>query len=461
MYFHDIKEAIIKSSPSEYQTLVDRCITNFNIEKDNIMEAINEVLLYIPGSFFQLALIIDLSQNIKEFSTIFINNIQVLTEKNINDNQLINLLLNILFLEKYQLIKRGETDKILKLNKIEDLGSFLKSGTQHLVIIAKTRKETDIPLNLTFEDIVFDSELIIQINKKITHFIQCKNYFNDVNADALLTAQLINYFSFSTVDCRFFLINYFCSEDYIQLLYGMFLKIDTTEKAQFYAIFLLLTRLENFLKQFYELVPRFKQYFKDTNNKESQQYFNTLMALLYERFYYPTNEMSSFYKESCQYDPLYSQTEAEMYSNLLDDDIVIEMLKFSDLKQLKKYLNPKFHHFLINEKVIEESKINLKDMIHENSFEKIQALNKEDFFNAFFSISKHSISHFLTYMEMLQQFFVLNKEEQELFCVLFEKHFNEKHSFKKFVCEKLVLFKVIDDDIQKNHSQMFDVGNLQ
>jgi len=105
------------------------------------------------------------------------------------------------------------------------------------------------------------------------------------------------------------------------------------------------------------------------------------------------------------------------YKKHVNDKIFNNLFKLTNFNQLSEFFPEKN----LKPPQICEANNSLKNEIKNKNFENIKKLPKEEFFNEFLKLAQPSISHFLTYLEILKDFFILKKDEQELFLNLFFK----------------------------------------
>ncbi|KAM0679359.1 hypothetical protein BDAP_000226 [Binucleata daphniae] len=450
-----IDELIVKLSPNTYEKVLKTCIESYKNESVSILDTLCNVLLHIPGSFIHLTLIYDISVKNKDIAEDLKNHISQNIKTLTNCSFMINILFNIFYLEKLHFYKQNELEKLTTKNNLTSLYSIVNTSEEYKKIMYLLKFNENEYLNYEIEEIHLDENMIKDICEFCEAYNAQKQNFENLNGDYVIAMQLLQTFRFNVNDCKFFLVNYFAHQNFTQLVYALFLQYKKNDCSFFLCLFLELAKFENFLHIFYDLFYNLKDNFRSTNNNDALFFVNLVMALLYERFYFPTNETYSAYKVTCAYDPMYSQPEKANYMALIDAEIVKLMTCFSQRDYLMKNLPSRLHQYIVKEKEFGEVNNELKTYIKNKEDDKIKQMTKEQFFNSFFSISRHSISHFLSYLEILQDHFVLTKEEQEMFCKMFLDRFDTHCSYKKFVARKLKQFDVISEDVQKKYVDLF------
>lgn len=73
--------------------------------------------------------------------------------------------------------------------------------------------------------------------------------------------------------------------------------------------------------------------------------------------------------------------------------------------------------------------------------------SKEKFFRDFCLLGSPSVSHFLSYLEIYKDHFILSEEDQRLFVDIFRGIFGSRRSFSRIILSKMVLFGILDKKI--------------
>ncbi|KAM0675014.1 hypothetical protein GVAV_001353 [Gurleya vavrai] len=447
----EIQKNVAKISNSNFNYIASNCKNNYEEDKQQIFNALNDIFLYLPCSFIHYDFIKELA-NSNNFKNDFQQNFETLKTKIDDSNKALNFLLNVFFLEKAGIIRKEEFKNLLKCNKLTVYNEFISTITPTIKFNNIIQNE-ESGMNLVLSNIFFDEVIIKDIKNFFENHQNLVKSFQNTNCDVLIAFQIFKNLSFSVAEAKLSIKNYFEEKNYIQLIYAVFLYQNNFEKIFLQAIFLDMSKKEFFLSIFYDNFEEIKDYCK--KNEESKKFLYAIIFMIYEQFYYPIDEVDSYYTQNIEYNPSLNIDNKHKFFQLLDEDLISFIMQFSDKKILKNAVDSKFNYLFVNEKEFEVSSFPLKEIIKNQEFHKIIDISKEEFFKAFFYIAKDSISHFLTYLEILKDYFVLSKDEQHLFCTIFEEQFADKKSFKKFICQKLELFNVIDDDVKQNHPILF------
>ncbi|AFM98724.1 hypothetical protein EHEL_080190 [Encephalitozoon hellem ATCC 50504] len=190
------------------------------------------------------------------------------------------------------------------------------------------------------------------------------------------------------------------------------------------ALALEFAKKQGFLKILLEELPAFEQEFK-----------GILIPLLFEQYHNPSEESSSVYISS-SYMPLRTLEDINPFKQLITEDIAKNMKRISGTSKVEKFLN---------EGKSEDTK-KVPRMSREE-FEKTDFEDRKAFFKSFCLLGSPSISHFLTYLEIYKENFVLGEDDQKLFLSIFFETFGDYESFCRIVIEKMVRFRIIDSEL--------------
>ncbi|AFN83441.1 hypothetical protein EROM_080190 [Encephalitozoon romaleae SJ-2008] len=193
------------------------------------------------------------------------------------------------------------------------------------------------------------------------------------------------------------------------------------------ALVLELARKQGFMRVLLEELSSFDREFKDI-----------LIPLLFEHFYNPSEENNSVYVSS-SYMPLRTSEDINLFKQLFTEDIVRNMKRISGSSKVEKFLDKG-----------KDEGTKKVPRISREEFEKTDLKDREAFFKNFCFLGSPSISHFLTYLEIYKERFVLNKEDQKLFISIFFEIFEGLESFCRIVTEKMVRFGIIDPALTAN-----------
>ncbi|KMV65554.1 hypothetical protein M970_080240 [Encephalitozoon cuniculi EcunIII-L] len=184
-----------------------------------------------------------------------------------------------------------------------------------------------------------------------------------------------------------------------------------------------LAKKQGFLKILLEDLDSFDHEFRDL-----------LLSLLFECFHSPGEENSVYISSS--YTPLRTPEDLELFKHLTTENTARIMKRISGRGKVEKF----FH---------EEEAAAGKEVlrISREEFEKTDFGDKKMFFRNFCLLGSPSISHFLTYLEIYKEHFVLDKEDQKAFLSIFFEVFGGFESFCRIVVGKMVQFKIIDPEL--------------
>jgi len=287
-------------------------------------------------------------------------------------------------------------------------------------LLNKQKKETTIPTELKRQ---YNDN-----NSLFSNYNELKNTFSFFNTDFYIAKEIINQTLFNINKCISFLMNYFHKKEYDNLVLAIFYKDCTFDKL---TLFLKLSTHKGMIDSFFNIYDKI-----ETNLKY------VLMALLYQRYYvFMKSKDTSRYG----YNPIYEEDERNRFFELVDINVINEIRKITNDDDLKKILRLKEMKvdFNFSMKDVPKTEVDLKEMINEGKFDEIKKLDKELFFRSFFFLGQYSVSHFLSYLEVLRENFILSDDEQKMFVNIFEEVFEGRESFCKFVMEKLRFYEII------------------
>lgn len=190
------------------------------------------------------------------------------------------------------------------------------------------------------------------------------------------------------------------------------------------ALTLELARKQGFMRVLLQELSSFDCEFKDI-----------LIPLLFEHFYNPGEENNSVYVSS-SYMPLRTSEDINLFKQLFTEDIVRNMKRISGSSKVERFLD--------EGKDPDTKKV---PSIGREEFEKTDLKDREAFFKNFCFLGSPSISHFLKYLEIYKERFVLGEEDQKLFLSIFFETFEGLESFCRIVTEKMVRFGIIDSGL--------------
>lgn len=430
----NIEEKIIKLSPEDYEETLKLVKDSYTTNKERICEAIRDSIMNLPGIFIQLTFIIDLSDE----EPLFLDDMEQIIEialKTDNPDQLLNLLINLYFLGEYNFLKENEVQNFLETNKLDILAVFQGFSISQKYI-QKTKKETEKNYDIELPHVMLSDDIktpLVQIIKE-----QETKY-----SDTLIAFQIIKSFSFSHIDCRSYLLNYFFNNDYTCIIIAIFQNYATNANnlAFLISLFVCFCRVEAFLSTFYVLMPEILE------NEKSREFVNVIMQLLYEKYYYPHRETKSLYKQYAEYDPFLHEVERRMFLDCLNDEMIYRIKLTSDKDVLRTVLNDTQKHLLPYNKIIDCDVIDLYNMVRKSQYDDLDKVPKLDFFRSFLSIAQYSISHYLSYMELLKEHFKMNEQDQKLFYETLKDLYSDKEVFCQIIIKKMIKFNILHESI--------------
>lgn len=159
---------------------------------------------------------------------------------------------------------------------------------------------------------------------------------------------------------------------------------------------------------------------------------DTILSLLFETSYTSGEENSVYINSS--YTPLKTDEETALFKSLVSDSTVVQMERISGRSKVQEFLrrdNPC-------------SQIRPMDR---DAFEAAGFEDRETFFRNFCLLGSPSISHFLAYLEIYKEHFVLSAEQQRLFLSVFFEVFEHAESFRRIVASKMVQFRIVCQEL--------------
>lgn len=446
-----ITENLFRLSPNTYELALSNLTTIFVTHKNEIIDFFYSLLTNNPGCFIQLTLILDTCESNADFFyeiSTAINNWLITT----NDHcKMFILIINLYFLSKYKFVSIESLEDFCKVNDLVYILELLSKSKVANEQIARSSTANDLCQNISINETILSKEIVINI---MDHVELIKNSsVIDFNGDLIICYHIINTFLFDKTECGASLAIYFIDSKFIDMIQGIFTYylLHPNKKHVLMALFLNLFKFENVLSVF------FNMYDTLTCIVELKDFINTLMALIYERFFYPSSDSLSYYKTSTEYNPLYNLKEKQKYFDLLSNESLDILLKISNHDELKYQLRNEQKNIVPKLKIFRENEcFDLKAIIRNKNLNEIGNYARGDFFKSFLVISRYSISHFLVHLSILQEYFVMDVEEQRVFCSILSKFFDEDTSFRRFVCMKLMEFNIIRKNIWPEFPALFN-----
>lgn len=240
--------------------------------------------------------------------------------------------------------------------------------------------------------------------------------------EMVCTMQVIKNFEFSVRECLFQLS--FVS-DPVRLIDAARAVVSRERMVYLSVILIEYARRQDFLKMVLERLPGFDTEFRDT-----------FLPLLFESFYSPGRENSVFVSSS--YSPLGNDEEMELFRSLVTEDTIKVMRRISGPDKTQRFLS--------NGAEVRMDRTEIAAMSREE-FEQTEFVDREAFFEGLCRLGSPSVSHFLAYLEMYKDDFVLSDEEQRMFLSVFSRMFGDSESFRHIVLGKMSLFKMLDQKL--------------
>lgn len=261
--------------------------------------------------------------------------------------------------------------------------------------------------------------------------------------DVFIARYLAKNISFDKNECVIQMSEYFDEHNFHELIIGILLARELHSENQIFFRFLMVSlgRVKGFLSAFY----------KFSIEREKFDFLLSVLALIFET-YYAVPPKNTLY-QGHYYQPQLNEQEIEGFKSLIDEKLAIEMIKYSNVKNVKYFLPENFSDLIPEEK--EFGEIELKKIAENNKMSKVEKMERKDFFVQFCKVSYPSISHFLIYLETFSSFFNLNEEEQKMFLDIFCEVNERRVTYLEHVGKKLLLFKVIDESVAKEYPVVF------
>lgn len=237
---------------------------------------------------------------------------------------------------------------------------------------------------------------------------------------SLYAVHIIKNFGFSIQEC---LLQLSFVSDQMQLVNAIRAVHNKDNVLYLSALVLELSRRQGFLAVLFDELPLFDVEFKDV-----------LLSLLFEHFYEPGEESGTYANNS--YIPLRSEEETRLFRGLMTEDTVRRMNRISNSSKVQKVVHGDIRSAETKTRTITKEEFEATD------FE-----DKDVFFRNFCLLGSPSVSHFLTYLEMYKEHFLLDKEDQRRFLAVFLEMFSSAESFKRIVLGKMVLFEILDETL--------------
>lgn len=262
-------------------------------------------------------------------------------------------------------------------------------------------------------------ELLEKCSEKVIEVVKVagKDDFEKV----LYAMQIIRNFEFSIQECLAQLGSVYNSK---QLVAAIRLLHNRKNILYISALAIELARKKGFLKDLLSELPGFDAGFRDT-----------LLSLLFESFYSRPEDKSVYPNDS--YVPLRFDEEVKLFDSLVTDETMRVMETISGASKVREF----FPDMSRNDKKPEVKSINREE------FENIDFKDREGFFRGFCHLGSPSISHFLTYLEIYKDHFVLSEEDQKLFLSVFCEMFDASEVFGDVIIGKMILFKILDQEL--------------
>ncbi|TBT99335.1 hypothetical protein CWI36_2014p0010 [Hamiltosporidium magnivora] len=464
-----IIQLLIELNERDYDSSFNQIIEYLETHDSNFVEILIQIIVEVPYNFYLYSLlIIDISSSLKSFGIKFSEKINFYHKKLVKDNDallLVSFYRTINILEFVGFFKPNQVKKFLNDEEYNQISLFV-TGCKS---IQHSLKGMDFEENKNFEfdlenDIFYSDEL----KKELINLQKYKKFmeiFGIENGDFIVSKQIIDKFSTSYKESCFQFYCYFQKEYYDSLILSIINGVveDKIDLPLYIYIFKKMGMYENFLTNYYDLILKIR-------NKKTEiidfydkiiKFINISMAFIFENFHNLPEKHSSFYAEQVSYRPENDKGLSEMFKSLLNPSIINEMMKISNSNVLIDFLPPKYKNIVFIAEIYENTpqSIELKRIINENDFEKLKEMDKKEFYKAFMVLASPSISHFLTYFEILKNYFVMNSDEQRIFCTVFIEYFNDWNSYKRIVCEKLIEAQFIEETIAKEFLYLSFIDN--
>ncbi|KAF7683213.1 hypothetical protein TCON_1577 [Astathelohania contejeani] len=455
-----MENEIIKLEPNNYDTVLKELTTIYSETKERILAVLEELAILMPQKcLITSVLFVDLAKTNVDFKNDVVSILQDWLSGYIKEErveEIICILRLLWILEYFEFLENGTVDIIIKKFDEPRLDHVVKEcriiEAYKTIIWEKSEDGKKQPLNIQFS---ISESLKNMLSSKLDRLTQIEKFTNTSNGDIYLAKQIFNVFMFDPHECCTYTLKYFNDSQFSDTIAGLFLYLE--EKGHFnsmeISLIIKLSKHEYFLKQFYAIIKQTK---KSENISEIiTNFINSAMAWIYEQYY--NGHIKHF--ECKQYTPENSLEELMEFKSLLNEGVVREMIKYSDCDELIKFLPEELKEFVVIPTTFsyDENVKMLKSSYKNGCINKLKTIEKVDFYHAFFKLTSPSISHFLTYLEAFQSYFILTNDEQTVFCEIMREYVKNKPIYKKIVTNKLLLFKIINMDVATKFPELFGV----
>ncbi|ELQ73973.1 hypothetical protein THOM_3113 [Trachipleistophora hominis] len=439
-------ELFVRLSERNLEDVADEVLTSEEIKKEKYINSFVTIVGILPWNVLLFARLIKQMKTDDSVVKILAQVLEKQINERVEEKNIAVFLSFLRFLYVLEYLNVFEGDAISTIERLDEKVRrviFDCKGLDRNKLLVKKEDES-IRMNLKIK---LEDPFAVEVCKYVENFSQTAVKVgmdgNDSLGDVFIAHHLVKEIDFDKQECCLQASCYFDENNYRELIIGILSarEIIPENSIFFRFIFVSLGKNKGFLSEFYKFV----------SNVEKNKFLYSVLALIYET-YYAVPPKKQFYA-SYYYQPQLNEAEIDTFKSFIDENLAVEMLKYSNLQLLKNFLPENYFHLMPKEKSFEN--VELKRIVESNNIQKVDGMDKNDFFEQFCKMSYPSVSHFLVYLEIFAQYFNLSQEEQRAFLNIFYRINENKFSYIEHVGKKLLLFKVVDQSIADEYPKIF------